>query len=57
MNKVLQNQLNKQLQYQLKINQLKKLNTNRDVMAGMTQKTALKALFSLSSLENRIYGI
>ena len=37
-----------------KNNQLKKLNTNWDVMAGMTQKRALKALFSLWSLENRI---
>ena len=26
-------------------------------MAGMTQKRALKALFLLWSLENRIYGI
>ena len=26
-------------------------------MAGMTQKRALKALFSLWSLENRMYGI
>ena len=33
---------------------VKKLNTNWDVMAGMTQKRALKALFSLWSLENRI---
>ena len=29
------------------MNQLKKLNTNWDVMAGMTQKRALKALSSL----------
>ena len=36
---------------------VKKLNTNRDVMARMTQKRALKVLFSLWSLENRIYGI
>ena len=49
-----QSQLNKKLQYQVKINQLKKLNTNWDVMTGMTQKRALKVLFSLWSLENRI---
>ena len=37
------------LQYQVKINQLKKLNTNWDIMAGMTQKRALKALKSFES--------
>ena len=36
---------------------VKKLNTNWDVMAGMTQKRALKALFSLQSLENKIFGV
>ena len=36
---------------------VKKLNINWDVVAGITQKRALKALFSLWSLENGIYGI